>query len=1431
MIVNSAKEYRKWVKDQEDRPEVSEDFIGCSYDNNGQKIKGFFNLFHGMKPNIEKYLPSLLDIAEDNQAIYEFLQNAVDCGATHFWAFYNDQYFLAVNNGEKFSIEGVSSILNIAQSTKYTASSIGRLGIGFKLVHRLVGKGNGTHELVHSNKGPIMFSWDKQEQLKALMSSESITCEGLEDNPFLFKIAITNFPANVDEIVKDINYEDTVIFPASELEELQSYVSQCMSELYTDSPSSFNQGTLFFIKLGENKKRLLDEDLDTLKNGIEYSMNTLKQLDNITFNGETIYKKKLVINDNSIKTNTELFSTIDPQYKEFDILYSFGYLPFDFTSKEYYQTAEQLRQSPNFYKYFPMGDEVDNMALFIHSDSFQIEANRRKLINHHTNQKLLPEIAGFIVNTLNQYKISDRSKYLQLYASILLTDKPSSKEKGWMDEIFFNILFNAIKTSAPTIDGIETNLSNVKIKDVKVDIPLDKIGLSHIKWFYWHGDTHEEIIDAAYSSDKLDLYKWNINTIIEECEIKLLNEWLASCAVNMFDSFIDEIKSTTTSNRVKQLLPQIKLFKVGDDRMSRIEIVSDKDYLITTTKIEGVIPIIKKIGIKCTNETFENHKLVSMLSSQDEDTMFEIIKAKAEESANWAKLSSNDKLQLVTVLRELEDVGDVSIKRLKIFKNVLGNQCALEDLATYKEIVEAWQKPYVICKEENFSEIQKYLLNTETAISDTIESHYSDIIENGATIDELYSVYAKNQIQWKDDLTIKMINAYGCTEELLSLIEKSPSKTAVDEFIKKLDTINLVSTSSYSPLSFEYRIIQVAAKVESVSIRNKIKIDETPLTSFTSSNELAFTCNNAQGIGKEYTMKLSDILPDDTQCALYGKVAEMFSPIIGYKKIFSADRSNNSNVQTRLRALLLPENTIILPAQFIFILFTRWQNNYSSLSNWDSIVRFGKTTAQIGTTIATILDYALQHNLTDVLVQYKSIYTWSQHVKGRYIFSTDYTLENERVYKEIEDWCGDDFQKKEILKKLDVHFDDGAEIRRRKQFKENTLSEWDGESFPSSFLAWVASFESIDGDNQKKLLFNLTNKFNNVYLKRAYTEEDYTDAKELDSAKYISWKPSKSISIFGLSTEMPVRIIYNKEKVIARLNVSPYKYFPDTKHLYINGVKEEEIASVLAQVYQDKTIPFDYQDYTSVCFDSYEEQRAKDMELDMYRKLFEKLQEEKHNEQKEKERAQEEYRNEYASRVKEFMGGDFSMPSDKVKVEHIIARYRALMYIKSLNEFTLDQDFDEKKYIRTDGYAPIPLLDGKHINVQSVKYGIWHLSPMIWNDIVEKGNLACLCTGNGEFDFKLIKTVDEIKRIAESTKNIFMRLTPTRSMNIIDTIKSVLSPSQIVLDDDIIFDTIYTNRDVHLMLLVHPTAEPALNSMFDTVFKAEGDFNLSELAG
>ena len=35
-------------------------------------------MYHGDKDEVEKFLPSILDIAEDDQAVCEFLQNAVD---------------------------------------------------------------------------------------------------------------------------------------------------------------------------------------------------------------------------------------------------------------------------------------------------------------------------------------------------------------------------------------------------------------------------------------------------------------------------------------------------------------------------------------------------------------------------------------------------------------------------------------------------------------------------------------------------------------------------------------------------------------------------------------------------------------------------------------------------------------------------------------------------------------------------------------------------------------------------------------------------------------------------------------------------------------------------------------------------------------------------------------------------------------------------------------------------------------------------------------------------------------------------------------------------------------------------------------------------------------------------------------------------------
>lgn len=191
------------------------------------------------------------------------------------------------------------------------------------------------------------------------------------------------------------------------------------------------------------------------------------------------------------------------------------------------------------------------------------------------------------------------------------------------------------------------------------------------------------------------------------------------------------------------------------------------------------------------------------------------------------------------------------------------------------------------------------------------------------------------------------------------------------------------------------------------------------------------------------------------------------------------------------------------------------------------------------------------------------------------------------------------------------------------------------------------------------------------------------------------------------------------------------------------------------------------------------------------------------------------------------MGGGFSMPEDGIKAKHIIARYRGLTYIKeNATYLSFSSDFDEKEYIRSEKYSPIPLVNGKELHVQSVIYGIWYLSPSIWNAIVNQGNYACLCTGFGDHDFKMIMDKDDVKAIAESSNNVLMKMSPSNSMDIMSTIESVLNPDSILIGDNIRLDTIYTDRNVHLMLKVHQTPNSDLNSIFDEYFNSEGNMEL-----
>ncbi|HHL73107.1 MAG TPA: hypothetical protein ENJ29_11415, partial [Bacteroidetes bacterium] len=297
MKIKNIREFRTYFKVEvnELREENRvEHFVGQKKTlSSGENVYGFFHIYHGDKADIRKgnFLNSFLDMAKDSQVLYEFLQNAVDADSSHFHMYYDDDYLLVVNNGKPFDFEGVRSILNVGSSSKESRSEIGRFGLGFKLVHRLIGDKAGVEEMARDNLGPVIFSWSRGEQLKELMNLQHAdeleavaqsyqripggdrhTC--VDDDPWLFKILMTNFPCQPGEEVYDLDYQLRAdVFSGDELMQLVHWLNKYRDELDADV---FGQGSLFFVKLGKGKRSYLEgENLD---HGVKFSLAVLNKV-------------------------------------------------------------------------------------------------------------------------------------------------------------------------------------------------------------------------------------------------------------------------------------------------------------------------------------------------------------------------------------------------------------------------------------------------------------------------------------------------------------------------------------------------------------------------------------------------------------------------------------------------------------------------------------------------------------------------------------------------------------------------------------------------------------------------------------------------------------------------------------------------------------------------------------------------------------------------------------------------------------------------------------------------------------------------------------------------------------------------------------------------------------------------------------------------
>lgn len=758
MKIKSARAFRAWYKTERKHisatdPSYNENYIGCVQHLGGNNYsKGLFEMFHGDKEDVGNFLGNFLKIAEDGQAIYEFLQNAADCGSTLFYLFYNENYFLAVNNGSAFTKAGLHSLLNVAQSTKEDSTQIGRFGIGFKLVHRLVGIGDGKDEIVKQYKGPVLFSWSKRDDLLALMRNEQIEPDSEigddSDLPYLAKLVLTNFPAEPNETVKDLHYQDNVLFPQSELDEMSDFINSQLSQ-YVET-DDFNQGSLFFIRLGEGKKALLDADYEkNFKCGVEYSLNTLRNLKNVKVNGEKIDEVPLKLECGIVSKDSSEFKDISPEYKDADISFSVGYNRIDFNAEHPFVAVNALKDSPTFYKYFPLADEMHGSALFVHCDSFSNEANRRKLHNDNINNKLFPELAKFVIGRMDAYYAEGNvDGFNQMYANLLLSDAPHANS-SWLTQAWYESLKKYMLTHIPTKDCIASDKKNVRICRVKSPIANDSNVLGNIHWFLWDEENVDELSKAAANTSKLDLSYCDIRDFVQLCSNEGLSNWVSKYSnTNEYLNMLAELSESASLSHIRSTLITRKLLAFSDGIVRTWQDVvsydkysdhlyarayKNRNIVFSSSHTIGVTDILHKLGIvTSTVNTSEYHSLFGkcILGVPPEERVF----ATLSENLTNAELSSQEKRRVIVWLTDennkLQGVGPESIKKLKLCRNTNGELRPLSDMISVKVQVPDWLRPYQISSDEYFDELDEFLIPNNRVYAEVIYPQWDNIIDN-----------------------------------------------------------------------------------------------------------------------------------------------------------------------------------------------------------------------------------------------------------------------------------------------------------------------------------------------------------------------------------------------------------------------------------------------------------------------------------------------------------------------------------------------------------------------------------------------------------------------------------------------------------------------------------------------------------------------------
>lgn len=551
-------------------------YLGSQITKDGKTYQGFYQHVNGslgdeeggVEQAIRADMTPKLQNAQDDQAIYEILQNAADCEASACAIFYDDDMLVALNNGASFTTRDIEGILNSFQGTKSNKSGgancekIGRYGIGFKLIHRLAGRQEGVDELIRELRGPVLFSWDSRAEFEALLAGGG-DLEPSSEGARLFKILLTCFPAYPGEIVRGLDMEPAVPFPIEELNELRGYLQRNRARF---ADLNLDRGTLFFLRLGKDKRKLLDKTMAAITGGIAYSMHFLKKLSTVVIQDHHVHQTEALLIEQRINPGDAQFTAIQPEFHECPVHTVFGYL--DGARKE-------LKELPNVLQFFPMSNERHGLGYFVHSSGFRKVTDRTKLDTSSSgNQVILKALADKVVAHMDRLRVEDRNTYIDLFSAILVSDHSVTNDNRHVLEALDAPLLTYIRSQVPVAGGGCDVGTNVRINKTALDIPLQRLGLK-VQW------ADSALIELKLSADlgrTLKIEGWSLADVLkaEGLDRTALASWVYHLQRPDYGVFLQELLTIKDVLR-STWFSSVPFIRTGSTCLSLLELARNED--------------------------------------------------------------------------------------------------------------------------------------------------------------------------------------------------------------------------------------------------------------------------------------------------------------------------------------------------------------------------------------------------------------------------------------------------------------------------------------------------------------------------------------------------------------------------------------------------------------------------------------------------------------------------------------------------------------------------------------------------------------------------------------------------------------------------------------------------------------------------------------